>query len=64
MIAVLQQIRRNIAIPMHVFSESRLDRFLARAGERYRIRRIAEPRILVSRADLPAEAEIVVLPGR
>jgi len=64
MIAVLQQIKPKIAIPMHVFSEARLDRFLARAGERYRIRRIAEPRILVLRADLPAEAEIVVLPGR
>jgi L-ascorbate metabolism protein UlaG (beta-lactamase superfamily) len=64
MIAVLQQIKPKIAIPMHVFSEARLDRFLARAGERYRIRRAAEPRILVSRADLPAEPEILVLPGR
>jgi len=64
MIAVLQQIKPKIAIPMHVFSEARLDRFLARAGERYRIRRMAEPRILVSRADLPAEPEILVLPGR
>ena len=64
MIAVLQQIKPKIAIPMHVFSEARLDRFLARAGERYRIRRMAEPRILVLRADLPAEAEILVLPGR
>ncbi len=64
MIAVLQQIKPKIAIPMHVCSEARLDRFLARAGERYRIRRMAEPRILVSRADLPAEPEILVLPGR
>jgi L-ascorbate metabolism protein UlaG (beta-lactamase superfamily) len=64
MIEVLQQIKPKIAIPMHVFSEARLDRFLARAGERYRIRRMAEPRVLVSRADLPAEPEILVLPGR
>ncbi len=64
MVEVLQQIKPKIAIPMHVFSEARLDRFLARAGEHYRIRRMAEPRILVSRADLPAEAEILVLPGR
>jgi len=64
MVEVLQQIKPKIAIPMHVFSEARLDRFLARAGERYRVRRMAEPRLLVSRADLPAAPEILVLPGR
>jgi L-ascorbate metabolism protein UlaG (beta-lactamase superfamily) len=64
MIEVLQQIKPKIAIPMHVFSEARLDRFLARAGERFQVRRMAEPRILLSRADLPAEPEILVLPGR
>lgn len=63
MIAVLQQIKPKIAIPMHVFSETRLDRFLVRAGERYHVRRMAEPRIVISRADLPAEPEILV-PGR
>ena len=64
MVAVLQQIKPKIAIPMHVFSEARLDRFLARAGEHYQIRRMAEPRVVVSRADLPAAPEILVLPGR
>ena len=64
MIAVLQQIKPKIAIPMHMFSDARLDRFLARAGERYQIRRMAEPKILLSRADLPSEPEILVLPGR
>jgi L-ascorbate metabolism protein UlaG (beta-lactamase superfamily) len=64
MIEVLQQIKPKIAIPMHVFSEARLDRFLARAGERYQVRRMAARRIHVSRADLPAEPEILVLPGR
>jgi L-ascorbate metabolism protein UlaG (beta-lactamase superfamily) len=64
MIAVLQQIKPKIAIPMHVFSEARLDRFLARAAGHFQIRRMAEPRVLVSRADLPGEPEILVLPGR
>ena len=64
MIGVLQQIKPKIAIPMHVFSEARLDRFLARAGEHYQVRRMAEPRILLARADLPAMPEILVLPGR
>jgi L-ascorbate metabolism protein UlaG (beta-lactamase superfamily) len=64
MIAVLQQIKPNVAIPMHVFSAARLDRFLARAGESYQVRRMEEPRVLLSRADLPAAPEILVLPGR
>ncbi len=64
MIAVLQQIKPKIVIPMHVFTAARLERFLTRAAERYRVRHMPEPRILVSRADLPAEPEILVLPGR
>ena len=64
MIAVLAQIKPAIVIPMHVFTAATLDRFLARAAERYQIRRMAEARIVVSRADLPAEPEIWVLPGR
>jgi L-ascorbate metabolism protein UlaG (beta-lactamase superfamily) len=64
MIAVLAQIKPAIVIPMHVFTAATLDRFLARAAERYQIRHMVEPRMLVSRADLPAEPEIRVLPGR
>jgi L-ascorbate metabolism protein UlaG (beta-lactamase superfamily) len=64
MITVLQQIKPKIAIPMHVFTQARLDSFLARAAEHYRVRHMPEPKILVSRADLPAEPEIRVLPGR
>ena len=64
MIAVLPQIKPAIVIPMHVFTAATLERFLARAAERYQIRHMAEPRMLVSRADLPAEPEIRVLPGR
>ena len=64
MIAVLQQIKPRIVIPMHVFTQARLDSFLARAEAHYRVRQMAEPRLLLSRADLPAEPEILVLPGR
>lgn len=64
MIAVLAQIKPAIVIPMHVFTAATLDRFLARAAERYQIRHMPEPRMLVSRAELPAEPEIRVLPGR
>jgi hypothetical protein len=47
-----------------VFTQATLDRFLGRAAEHYRVRQLPEPRILVSRPDLPAEPEILVLPGR
>ena len=65
MIGVLQQIKAKIAIPMHVFSDATLARFLARAAERaFDVRRLPEPRIVVSRAELPEKPEIIVLPGR
>jgi L-ascorbate metabolism protein UlaG (beta-lactamase superfamily) len=64
MIAVLRQIKPKIAIPMHVFSEATLDKFLARAAEFYTVRRAAEPAIVLSRAGLPAIPEVLVLPGR
>src|SRR5437763_6150937 len=64
MIAVLQQIRPKIAIPMHVFSQAPLDKFLARAAEFYTVKRAADPSVVLTRATLPAEPEMFVLPGR
>jgi L-ascorbate metabolism protein UlaG (beta-lactamase superfamily) len=64
MITVLQQIKPKIAIPMHVFTQATLDKFLARAAEFYTVRWASEPAIALSRAGLPASPEIVVLPGR
>lgn len=64
MVEVLTQIKAKIAIPMHVFSDATLARFLARAADRFAVRRHPEPRLVVSRGELPAQPEIVVLPGR
>ncbi len=65
MIEVLRQLKAKVAIPMHVFTEATLARFLARAGERgFNVRHAPEPHIVVSRADLPEQPEILVLPGR
>ena len=64
MLAVLKQLKPKIAIPMHIFSETTLERFLARAAEQYKVRRADKPRIVLTRADLPAEPEVLVLPGR
>ena len=64
MIEVLQQIKPKIAIPMHIFSQVTLDRFLARAEEHYKLHRADSPKIVLSRADLTKEPEVLVLPGR
>ena len=64
MVQVLTQIKAKIAIPMHIFSDATLARFLARAADRFEIKHRPEPRLLVSRAELPATPEVVVLPGR
>src|SRR3954469_6302241 len=44
MLAVLKQLKPKIAIPMHIFSEMTLERFLARAAEQYKVRRADKPR--------------------
>jgi L-ascorbate metabolism protein UlaG (beta-lactamase superfamily) len=64
MIEVLQQIKPKIAVPMHVFTQMTLERFLARAGEFYTVRRADDPSVVLTRATLPAEPEMLVLPGR
>ena len=64
MVAVLQQLKPKIALPMHVFGELTLARFLTRAAEHYQVRRLVEPQIRVSRGDLPREPELLVMPGR
>jgi L-ascorbate metabolism protein UlaG (beta-lactamase superfamily) len=64
MIAVLQQIKPKIAVPMHVFTQATLDRFLARAAEFYTVKRAEEPAVALTRASLPEVPEMLVLPGR
>jgi L-ascorbate metabolism protein UlaG (beta-lactamase superfamily) len=64
MIEVLQQIKPKIAVPMHVFTQMTLEKFLARAGEFYTVKRADNPSVVLTRATLPAEPEMLVLPGR
>jgi L-ascorbate metabolism protein UlaG (beta-lactamase superfamily) len=64
MVQVLTQLKAKIALPMHIFSDATLARFLSRAADRFEIRRFDDPRILLSRAELPEKPEIRVLPGR
>jgi L-ascorbate metabolism protein UlaG (beta-lactamase superfamily) len=64
MIEVLHQVSPKIAIPMHIFSQASLEKFLTRAGGLFAVRRETGPAIVLSRADLPQIAEILVLAGR
>jgi L-ascorbate metabolism protein UlaG (beta-lactamase superfamily) len=64
MVEVLQQIGPKIVIPMHIFSQASLEKFLTRAGGFYAVRREAGPDIVLSRTNLPATPEILVLAGR
>jgi L-ascorbate metabolism protein UlaG (beta-lactamase superfamily) len=64
MIEVLQQIGPKIVIPMHIFTQASLEKFLTRAGDHYAVRREPGPAIALSRADLPQTPEILVLAGR
>ena len=64
MVEVLKQINAPLAIPMHIFSEGTLERFLAAMGAIYDIERSAVRSLVVSRATLPGKPKLVVLPGR
>lgn len=64
MIEVLQQIKPQLVLPMHIFGRATLDRFLDRAGAFYDVRWAEQPSFTLSRAGLPAKPEIRVLPGR
>ena len=64
MIEVLRQIGPKLVIPMHIFTQASLEKFLNRASGFYAIRRDSGPAVVLSRADLPRTPEILVLAGR
>ena len=64
MIEVVRQIGPKIVIPMHIFSQASLEKFLTRAGGFFAVRRESGPAVVLSRAGLPATSEILVLAGR
>ena len=63
MIEVLRQIGPKLVVPMHIFSQASLERFLSRAGGFYAVRRESTPILVLSRAELPQTPSILVLPG-
>ena len=64
MIEVLRQIKPKIIIPMHIFTQATLDKFLTRIGDFYAVRHAEGHTVVLARSELPAEPEILVLTGR
>lgn len=64
MIETLRRIGARVVIPMHFFSQARLEAFLERASEFYEIARSDTPAIVLSRDTLPPRQTVLVLPGR
>ncbi len=60
---VVDQIQPRIVLPMHIFSEFSLNRFLTLLSEDHEIEMRQEPSIVVSRANLPVNPTVMVLPG-
>lgn len=63
MIQVLDQINAPLVIPMHYFGASTLQRFTGRLGETYAVETSPIPVVTLSRATLPKERTLLVLPG-
>ena len=64
MVEVLKQIDAPVAIPMHIFGEGTLQRFLEKMGQIYEVQRHPSPSILMSRELIPKARTMIVLPGR
>jgi L-ascorbate metabolism protein UlaG (beta-lactamase superfamily) len=63
MLEVVQALKAPLVIPMHFFSSFTLQRFLGRAGEKFKVEMKDTPSLVVSKTTLPSTPTIVVLPG-
>lgn len=63
MMEVLSALKASVVIPMHFFSETALDRFLARARQQWDVEQAEVPAVLVSKTTLPVHPKVLVLPG-
>jgi len=64
MVEVLKQIDAPVAIPMHMFGEMTLQRFLEKMNSIYEVQRNPSATIALSRATLPKTKTMIVLQGR
>ena len=64
MMEVIASINPRIAIPMHFFGASTLNRFLARAeAQGFAVERRTSPSVTLSREGLPGTPKVIALPG-
>jgi L-ascorbate metabolism protein UlaG (beta-lactamase superfamily) len=64
MVEVLKQIDAPVAIPMHIFGEATLQRFLDKMSAYYEVQRHSSRSIQLSRSLMPKGRTMIVLPGR
>ncbi len=64
MLDVLKLLQPRLIIPMHFFGRATLERFLFKASNDWPIDTKTAPTLVVSRATLPQQTTVVVLPGR
>ena len=64
MMEVLAALKAPLMIPMHYFSAFTLERFLNRAKQNWEVATNETPSIRLSRATLPKDPKILVLPGQ
>jgi L-ascorbate metabolism protein UlaG (beta-lactamase superfamily) len=63
MMEVLTALKAPLMIPMHFFGGYTLERFLDRARKQWDVETTEIPSIVVSKATLPANPKVLVLPG-
>ena len=63
MMEVLTALKAPLMIPMHFFGGYTLERFLDRARKQWDVETAEIPSIVVSKATLPANPKVLVLPG-
>jgi L-ascorbate metabolism protein UlaG (beta-lactamase superfamily) len=64
MMEVLTALKAPLIIPMHYYNQYILDRFLDRARKLWDVDTAEIPSVVVSKATLPLNAKVLVLPGR
>lgn len=63
MMEVLELLKARLVLPMHYFSRSRLETFLAQVGDGYDVEIAESSSVTVSAATLPVKPKVLVLPG-
>jgi L-ascorbate metabolism protein UlaG (beta-lactamase superfamily) len=64
MVEVIEALKAPLVIPMHYFGAVTLNRFLDRMRDKFAVEFAATPSLVISKATLPTQPKVVVLPGR